>query len=309
MPTEKLTNISGQYHLEQSVIKSEIVYFNPGSKLIFTDINAPYWLIWADEIKLNMSGKGNYIGKDRSFSWPPLPQAPSGQNAKNVHFYIGNGRDGAHGLSGAQGQPGIKGAVVDLPPLYIIANSVSFTDDKGNHMRDANTLVSNLTIDMSGITSQEPSLSGNGGHGSNGLDGLAGNSKALKCRYLPGRGGNAGGGSLFGPPADGTRGGDAGHIYLVGAADFIRTLSYANILQQGGLQSAPGKVGDLGAPGRKGSRGSRKGWCQHVADDGVEGQIPKAHFPKVGNIALPGSTGSLIQKTIPALKSLVSSKQ
>ena len=261
----------------ESVVKANLVTFSEGGTLHFMNVEAPFWAIVADELRIHGSGDAT-TGIVRNADYV-LERADRGTIGRHG---VGESRSrddhGRPGEKGGDGGDGEAGHSRNLPCLFVIARHVAFPDGTGPQ---------EFTLHLPGIRGGD---GGNGGPGGNGAHGQAGNhgdDHWLKCRNEPGDGGRGGDGGTGGDGGRGGRGGNGGSVVFVGDQDDGRLFLSAQLRQEPGEPGSPGKPGSGGKRGEGGDDGSRNGVCQRNASEG-----PPGNRGKTGNTGESGERGN-----------------
>jgi hypothetical protein len=262
-PTSPLVHVVGQYPISDQIIKTKVLTFDTGSRLIFRKLDFPFIVVYADEWNLGVHFE---IGRDTVFdlngangtSAPPPPPTPPG--------YGHDGNNGLPGFPGRDAQPGFR-----LPTVFIFAQTTSFNG------RPANSLDVNALFYFDGVPGGN---GGDGGHGSNGTNGTQGepgiNGGWGDCASGPGWGGRGGNAGYGGMPGYGANGGDAPAVYMFVAPDQLSIFQSngLTVSLKGGDNGFDGRRGPPGRPGRGGLEGEASGNCSNVGRQGPDGGVP-----------------------------------
>jgi hypothetical protein len=286
--------ISGSESFGQQVIKADEIVFDAGSRLVFTNLKAPWIAIAARRIKFRDPIGYSFIERDMNVrSGANGRTGNTGQ--RGADDYGETNRRGNDGHPGGTGGNGSVGERLQLPTIYIIAERL--LDDRNQEI-PAGLL--NLAILACGIDGGMGGAGGRGGDGGNAGNGKEGASGAFDCKEGPGPGGNGGTSGAGGRGGDGGSGGSGGTIIFVSLQRGADTFSYSRVNNQGGLGGVAGRGGAPGNPGNGGGGAGRNGWC------GPSGPGSPGGFPSPINLGdgAAGATGAKGEMYVISLKDL-----
>lgn len=266
-PNTTVISISGEYHAKGWILKADTIVFDDGAKLVFDDVSAPYWVIVAKELKFSAPNYRGVILRPRGVLAGAGAGGATPQGRPNTPPQAPNKDHGYPGQGGSAGGVGGRGGTQQLPPLFIVANAVSFqpTGDQSSGFLD-------LRIWLPGIDGGVGGRGGTGGQGGDGGSGGNGVSQMFDCAGGPGDGGNGGDGGPGGQGGPGGSGGNGGDVYYVGSRQALDELEFSRVLNPGGQPGAGGGPGKPGSGGNGGPRGARTGWCNGGSAGGPGGR-------------------------------------
>jgi hypothetical protein len=271
--------ITGSESFGQQIIKADEIVFDAGSRLIFTNLKAPWIAIVAKRIKFRDPLNYSFIERDMN-----VRNGATGRTGntgqRGADDYGETNRRGNDGHPGGTGGNGTVGERLQLPTIYIIAERL--IDDRNQEI-PAGLL--NLAVLARGIDGGIGGSGGRGGDGGNAGNGKEGASGAFDCKEGPGPGGNGGTAGMGGGGGDGASGGSGGTIIFVSLQRGADTFSYSRVNNQGGLGGVAGRGGAPGNPGNGGGGAGRNGWC------GPSGPGSPGGFPSPVNLG-DGATGA-----------------
>ncbi len=290
--------VRGSLSFHGQVLKVSELVLQPGSELVFEELNVEHHIIVVDKLKL-----ASRVGQDPIYTIrrarPKRPNAPSGQppkaaNGVSPKSHVG-GRHGAPGGHGSAGSVGKRGETPKMPSrLVLIVNSVETQPGENRPI--------GLNIEFKGADGGNGGIGGNGGNGGNGYSGKGGDSNAIRCNRQPGDGGNGGN---AGPGGPGGQGGDAGpgaDVLIIGPPAAMNLLTYFDFRVEPGQPGVGGSGGAPGSPGIKGRAGHRRGWCQSQRRPGVDGQPASRGIQ--GERGKPGRLGRVRKVKVKSIDSI-----
>jgi hypothetical protein len=247
--------ITGSESFGQQIIKADEIVFDAGSRLVVTNLKAPWIAIAARRIKFRDPLSYSFIERDMSVRSGAVGRAGTiGQRgADDLGETNRRGNDGHPCGTGGNGTPGER---LQLPTIFIIAEQL--LDDRNQEI-PAGLL--NLGVLARGIDGGSGGPGGAGGDGGNAGNGKEGADTPFECREGPGPGGNGGTAGMGGRGGDGGIGGNGATIIFVSLQRGADTFSYSRVNNQGGLGGLGGRGGSPGQPGRGGGGAGRNGWC------------------------------------------------
>ncbi len=289
MPMGNVVPVNGNLTVKNQIVKAEEIVFQSGAHLIWATTGSltgvPWIAVVAKRIKFVDPATKNEMSTWRpklsSWQWPQLENATTcrANPCWPVYYVCENrppkpkraskGEDGTPGTSGRDGfgmydyptSPMMPPCGVYLrppgansPKLYIIVGEIQ--NQEGAPYPKAE----NLKFDLrgqdgpDGVDGLDGQPGGEGGEGGNGVSGLG-------CDKSPGKGGRGGDGGAAGWGTNGRNGGNSGGIAIVGPNVVINSLTYSEILVEGGKGGKPGQHGTPGEGGRPGARGESPGFC------------------------------------------------
>jgi hypothetical protein len=281
----EMKTITGELRYAESVLETDILKFESGSKLVLAPavvddkpVEALRTLtILADaividgsaEITYDLDGDGHL---DPDTTPPDTKGAPApssdGGSIPGVGSYP-HAVDGGHGQPGRTGERGIAGR--DAPELEIFVGKV---DSR------------NMTVNFKGQDGGKGGGGGNGGRGGDGQKGAAsktgGSWLGDDCIQEPGRGGNGGKGGDAGDPGRGGYGGNGGIVRVFtskGSLAFVNSTATQKgwtVIVSGGGGGIAGDPGNPGGGGKGGAQGDSNDPCpkrdEYHGSDGPDGR-------------------------------------
>jgi len=246
-----------------TVVSADKVVFGEGSRLVFSNVDAEYWVVVAEEIVF--SGPTYAATIMRSEKIEAKKRAPRAHRTTPPRRprRAGHGRDGRPGRDGKTGRHGATGDTIDLPPVWIIAKKITLEDGETSDHID-------LTLRFNGIRGGRGGDGGNGQPGGKGGDGGRGRSDWHECRKRAGCGGRGGDGGAGGRGGDGGRGGQGADVNYWGPREVVDELRHANVKNRGGKGGKGGRGGLSGRDGANGAEGTRPKWCKLSACADIE---------------------------------------
>lgn len=272
-PKKDLLSVVGQLEVSENIVRVENLVFHDNSLLQFTNLDAPYLVVAAKNLKFNAPKiKSSVSIKSIDINRLKGDNGSNGANAQN-----GNGAHGSNGTTGG------KGKTKQLPDVYLMIENIS-TD-----FGDLSTF--DWRLIFSGFKGGQGGQGGNGGNGGRGQDGVNSASGPGFCRRGGGNGQNGGNGGRGGKGGDGGDGGDGAAIYLVSQKVITDRLTYAQFFLEGGEGGDPGIPGNSGEGGTGGSGGSGSTFC---SGGNAGGRGVKPDNLGHGNKGNSGSRGEIV---------------
>lgn len=278
----------------QQIIKADEIVFDANSRLVFTNMQAPWVAIAAKKIRFRDPGSYSFIERDME-----VVSGAAGNvgvvGAKGADDYGETGRRGNDGHPGGSGGPGGKGQTLQVPDLYVIAEVLI---DEKNQEIPAGLL--NLALLVRGIDGGIGGVGGRGGNGGNAGNGKEGATSVIDCKEGPGPGGDGGAAGKGGMGGPGGNGGNGGNVIFVSLQRGADTFTYSRVNNQGGLAGLGGRGGAPGSPGAGGKGAGRNGWC------GPSGPGSPGPYPTPSNLGdgKPGADGAKGQMFVISVKDL-----
>lgn len=235
--------------ISEVIIKTKHLFFDAGSELVFTSLDVPYLIVYADLVTFN--GRSivtrrlldNLDGVDgHDAKQTPPTRRGSGQP----------GNPGGPGEAGAAAQPAPR-----MPPFFLFARQFQWVDRQAGP-GDVSGAVSFL------LDGHKGGNGGNGGRGGDGTDGNKGETASPGwpfCNSGPGYGGRGGDAGPVGARGFGSNGGDASTVYFFVEPQQRFVAEAFTVSSKGGLPGKHGRHGSFGVPGKGGPAGDGKGSC------------------------------------------------
>lgn len=292
--TQSLIPISGTEKFSQQIIKADEISFAEGSRLVLTNLNAPWVVVAARRIKFAKPESYSTLLRD-----PSIQSAAAGAvgttGARGADHPGETGRRGNDGYPGGPGGPGGNGQTMKLPIVYLVVGDIR--DPKGSVPPGLLSLVVNLR----GVDGGDGGIGGAGGGGGNAGNGKEGAAGPFDCREGGGPGGTGGAAGPGGSGGNAGAGGNGADLVLVVTQKAYDVLSYARINNVGGAAGQPGRAGNPGKPGNGGAGAGSNGFCK-ATSPGASGGYPPAS--NSGAPAADGNKGSVTAAILPSVDPL-----
>jgi hypothetical protein len=265
-PLSDVVSVINQYVVTDNIIRTNNLVFHDNSELIFKDLDVPYIIIAAKNLKFNAPQIKSTI-KLANFDTSSL----KGQTGAK-------GADGGSEQKGGDGDTGTNGNTKEIPDVFLFIENIA--TDHG----ELSTF--DWQIKLNGLSGGEGGTGGNGGNGGKGSKGRNSSSGFGFCRKGAGNGSKGGDAGRGGRGGNGGDGGDGAIVYLVGSSYTTDRLIYAQYFLEGGKGGDGGKPGNSGLPGKGGDGGKGSTHCSG-GDRGSSGNVP-------GNLGsgIPGQNGN-----------------
>ncbi|MBL7904002.1 MAG: hypothetical protein JNL22_03170 [Bacteroidales bacterium] len=263
-PKKDLISIVGKYEVNEQIIKAENLVFHEKSELVFTNYNVPYVVIAVKNLKFN-APQVRSIVRFKDYDLVKL----KGQKGVNGGNGANGTSDGSNGKPGRNGGTGRNGLTQKMPDIYIMVENIA-TD-----IGDLGTF--DWVIDGNGVKGGTGGDGGDGGSGGNGSKGKKSSDGFGTCKRGGQNGGHGANGGKGGIGGKGGNGGNGANIYLVGNNASINRLTYAQYLNDGGMEGDGGKPGKSGAGGKGGKGGDGSTFCSG-GNNGGDGSKPSANI-------------------------------
>ncbi len=192
--------------------------------------------------------------------------------------------DGSNGGDGTDGGNGGNGYSIDVPPVYVIFNSIETSSGEPAKLPL-------LKLELNGINGGNGGIGGIGGNGGHGASGTPSVCNVLFCVKEPGVGGNGGNAGKGGKGGDAGHGGNAPNVYVMVSKTSWRNAIFM-ISQNGGAAGHPGQPGSAGVPGLPGGGGFQCDRCP-AKGPGQKGSEPSPANLGGGATSSDGKAGNL----------------